>query len=245
MKPTTAILSLFLITTFGGLATAAEPVAGGAQWGYTGATSPEHWGGLSPAYATCKNGTRQSPIDLKNPISAQLAPLKISYNNGVIDVLDHDDQTQADHGHGNFITIGRKKYLLYQIHFHDPSEHTINGKAYAAEAHLVHKGDDGSLAVIGVLIDKGRASPAIAELPDKEHPDHVSIKAALLVPKGRAAFRYNGSLTTPGCGEGVLWTVFKARILMSQEQIDGLTEGSKSNARPIQPSNGRFILQGR
>ena len=32
-----------------------------------------------------------------------------------------------------------KEYKLVQFHFHSPSEHTMNGKQYAMEVHLVHK----------------------------------------------------------------------------------------------------------
>lgn len=32
-------------------------------------------------------------------------------------------------------------------------------------------------------------------------------------------FRYEGSLTTPGCGEAVVWTVFENSIPISMEQV--------------------------
>ena len=32
-----------------------------------------------------------------------------------------------------------ERYSLLQFHFHTPSEHTINGKKYPMEMHLVHK----------------------------------------------------------------------------------------------------------
>ena len=38
-----------------------------------------------------------------------------------------------------------------QVHWHTPSEHTINGKHYDAEAHVVHADKDGKLAVVGIV----------------------------------------------------------------------------------------------
>lgn len=40
------------------------------------------------------------------------------------------------------------------------------------------------------------------------------------LPRDRAGFyRYNGSLTTPGCTEGVIWTVFTNPLPVSQSQV--------------------------
>lgn len=32
-------------------------------------------------------------------------------------------------------------------------------------------------------------------------------------------FRYDGSLTTPGCNEGILWTVFTNTLPISKQQV--------------------------
>ena len=52
-----------------------------------------------------------------------------------------------------------KKYRFLQMHFHTPSEHTINGKSYDAEIHFVHIWGDDDLLAIGVFfdIDEGQA----------------------------------------------------------------------------------------
>lgn len=41
-----------------------------------------------------------------------------------------------------------------------------------------------------------------------------------LLPKNKNSFfRYEGSLTTPGCGEAVIWTVFENSIPISIDQV--------------------------
>lgn len=49
-----------------------------------------------------------------------------------------------------------------------------------------------------------------------------SISLSDLIPKEeklRRYFRYLGSLTTPGCDETVVWTVFEEPIQLQEEQV--------------------------
>ena len=65
---------------------------------------------------------------------------------------------------GSSIHVGDKQYTLKQFHFHRPSEEKINGKTYDMVAHLVHADQDGNLAVVAVLLEKGNNNPLIREL---------------------------------------------------------------------------------
>lgn len=45
-------------------------------------------------------------------------------------------------------------YYPAQLHFHSPSEHTVNGKHYDLEMHIVHLTEAGAPgAVIGIFFD--------------------------------------------------------------------------------------------
>lgn len=71
-----------------------------------------------------------------------------------------------------------------------------------------------------------------------------------LLPKNQTSyFRYEGSLTTPGCGEAVVWTVFTESLPISMEQIERFkalkaTGGHKltHNNRSLQPLNARPLV---
>jgi len=52
-----------------------------------------------------------------------------------------------------------------QLHFHAPSEHTVNGKHYDLEMHIVHLTASGAPgAVIGVFFDRKAGGPLANQL---------------------------------------------------------------------------------
>lgn len=226
-------------------------------WDYTlgSGEGPDSWGTLFPVL--CGAGVRQSPVNIvtKSAIGAQLPKLVFHYNIADVVTLDHDDQTLHGHGAGNYITIGKTKYLLENIHAHTPSEHTINGAGSPLELHFVHLSASGQYAVVGVLVNEGKPDTGIIDPPGESDPSDVDFKLTELIPKTRRYWNYDGSLTTPGpspktigCPEVVLWVVMTRPITMSAAQIQAFRDsgfacwGTDNTARPVQSINNRLIF---
>jgi carbonic anhydrase len=219
------------------------PTATSAQvFGYLGDIGPKHWGDLDPAWATCGDGTIQSPVNLthqrtwtKLPIDYDDATTGEIFNNGhTIEV-----ETEGD----NALTLDGVVYPLVQFHFHTGSEHRVLGRGYDMEMHLVHQTADGRYAVIGLFLKRapssGALAPIFAQLPDDVGPKHplaAPFDPASFLPGSLAHYRYVGSLTTPPCTEGVQWFVMREPLTVSDEDIAQFAERIHFNAREVQRS---------
>lgn len=252
MKISGTILSLVIavvITLVPGLhAQQAKPAH---QWSYSGSGGPENWDSVKPDYATCKLGREQSPIDIREAKHEVLAPIQFNYKPAQLRVINNGHTIQVNIPPGSFITVGNKKYELKQFHFHHPSEEYVNGQPYDMVAHLVHTDSDGQLAVVAVLISKGRANSLIQKiwenLPKTEGQEEVvssvEINPSALLPANTGYYTFAGSLTTPPCSEGVTWFVLKTPAELSADEIAAFAKIYPDNARPIQPTNGRTITE--
>jgi carbonic anhydrase len=113
----------------------------------------------------------------------------------------------------------------------------------------VHRDAAGKIAVVAILAAPTSANPAlqpvVAALPVascERREQHVPFDPAALLPKGRDYVTYGGSLTTPGCDEGVTWLIFTEAVSVSPAQLAKLKPFG-ANARPVQPRNGRPIVR--
>lgn len=223
------------------------------HWDYEGKAGPEKWGKLSEHYALCGSGQRQSPIDIRETIPADLPPIRFSYKPVPLSIIDNGHTIQVNTAGAGGISVEGEDYELLQFHFHKPSEEKINGKAYDMVAHLVHKAKDGRLAVIAVMLQAGKEQRLIRalwnNLPLEQHKTlekaEIKIDPAQLLPATGDYITYIGSLTTPPCSEGVLWLVLKTPTQISKEQISSFGKIYKNNARPIQPHSGRVMKESR
>ncbi|MFC7291176.1 carbonic anhydrase [Hirschia litorea] len=220
------------------------------HWDYSGPRGPEHWGEKDSANAACQVGTQQSPIDINSTTPAFASAPQIDWKpikHG--DVVNNGHTLQLDVKDAGGITLDGKSYELMQFHFHTPSEHTIHGRHFPMEAHFVHKASDGTLANIAVMFAEGannaELDPMWWSAPLSEGKAAVAFNLDMedLLPTNRAAFRYQGSLTTPPCSEIVSWTVLQTPLSVSKTQIAAFRALIGDNARPTQPLYRRFVLE--
>uniref|UniRef100_A0A8D0HGM1 Carbonic anhydrase n=1 Tax=Sphenodon punctatus TaxID=8508 RepID=A0A8D0HGM1_SPHPU len=207
----------------------------------------------SKKYPFC-GGVFQSPIDFHNEIlqyDSTLAPLEM----GGYNVSSTEQFILTNNGHSVRMNLPPtmhirnlpSQYTAAQLHLHwgntnnpEGSEHTVSGRHFAAEVHIVHYNSDkypdimtavdksDGLAVLAVLIEIGPFNPSYEKIfghfQDVKFRDQETLVPGfdvqeLLPDRLDEYFRYEGSLTTPPCYPSVLWTVFREPIQISQEQL--------------------------
>ena len=223
------------------------------HWSYSGPTGPEHWATEDAAYATCGIGTSQSPIDIEKTTKQDLPPLEFDYQASPLRVTDTGHSIQVNYQAGSALTVDGRRYALVQFHFHKPSEERVHHRPYEMVAHLVHKNDQGELAVVAVLMRRGKTNaflkPIFDNFPAAGSTESTvagqTLNAAELLPSNHGYYAFEGSLTTPPCSEHVRWFVLKSAVELSAAQIEQFVARYPMNARPVQPLNGRIILESR
>ncbi|XP_068679291.1 carbonic anhydrase 2-like [Montipora foliosa] len=252
-----------------------------AQWSYNpnALDGPHNW------QEACSTGKRQSPIDIETAkvfVDKELGTFTLKNYNKTL----NKTFTASNNGHALEMSFPPRVYNVsggglngvyttVQFHFHwganntVGSEHTVDGKEYAAELHFVSYNTkyanileaidkpDG-LAVLGLLIEVGEHNNtafSFLETANKLTKSFTAVNDVpafsfhdLLPADKTKFFRYNGSLTTPSCLESVTWTVFRDHVFISQYQLDLLRSLEKNgtlpefgNYRPVQPLNNRTV----
>ncbi|XP_066956825.1 carbonic anhydrase-like [Macrobrachium rosenbergii] len=170
------------------------------------------------------------------------------------------------------------QYLLQDVVFHwgptstSGSEHTFNGQRYAGEMQFIHynkkyanynaalEAIDG-LAILAVLMKDALSNnsvfnPVISGSKNiRASGSSTTVETfslrSLLPSNTDEFYRYEGSLTRPGCQETATWTVFKTTVGISSAQLAEFraladSQGNKitNNVRPVQSLNARKIYAG-
>lgn len=142
-------------------------------------------------------------------------------------------------------SINNRKFEFQQFHFHAKGEHTIDGKDFPLELHLVHQSESGKMAVIAVHFEVGVANSTIddilSHLDESEFDNHINLLN--LVPKNLDYYHYLGSLTTPPLTENVEWYVLIESMTLSEKQLQRMTEIHKDNYRETQDLGARKVLK--
>ncbi|XP_075539719.1 carbonic anhydrase 1-like [Dermacentor variabilis] len=163
------------------------------------------------------------------------------------------------------------RFLLHDLHFHVGlddtygSEHTVDGKPFAMEAHFVHYNDqfrsfeeavtekDG-LAVISVLFklsDHKSPESLQAIMSAMESPGSSKVAPLVLsqmlpgIPP-TSYYLYSGSLTTPPWSENVTWVVCTQTLEVTSAALARFRKNAsgkcKGNIRPTQPLGEREVI---
>lgn len=223
------------------------------HWEHQGDNGPQNWAHLKPEFSTCATGQRQSPVHIleTDTVPGKAEVLQFDYHPSGGSVVNNGHTVQVDLAGNNTLYVRGSAYKLVQFHFHHPAEERVNYKGFSMVAHLVHKNDEGQLAVVAVLIDPGVENPLIDQVWTRmplDVNDRVGLPAGLLdmtqlLPTDQRYYQFIGSLTTPPCTEGVLWLVMKQPMTVSREQLKLFTRLYPMNARPIQALNGRLVRE--
>ena len=218
------------------------------EWGYSTKNGPSTWSECFPA----AKGEKQSPIDINPTELKSLTPTQkltwkyIPENTDTITNTGQGWRVNVN-GAGSELSGGplKEKYVLEQFHCHwgcsddKGSEHTIDGKTYAGELHLVHWNTKYSsfaeachhpdgLCVLGILLQPGKNHHEFNKIAAQLHYIQyknentrvgVPLNPGAFIPENCAYWTYQGSLTTPPCNECVVWILFKNPIEVSQEQL--------------------------
>ena len=183
-----------------------------AEWDYqnSGTDWPE---------VQCRTGSFQSPIDI-NPSQAkkhlsllknrlEFSPGYSTLQRGMVTNDGHTIKFTVDESNGASISGGplASSYTLAQFHFHwgsrrgQGSEHTINGRAYDAELHLVHYKstynsfaaafDDGqpdSIAVLGIFLEEAEG---VSDSDSIKNLQEAALELAVRANKKTKSTAYN------------------------------------------------------
>ena len=249
-----ALVAASAVTFASAGCTASDPAAPEAHepahWGYSGDHGPEHWGELSEAFAACRDGRSQSPIDIVDTIDLELPAITLAHDGSTVAVQNNGHTLQIDVGPGSTLEVGEQTFVLEQFHVHSPSEHQIEGEQFALEVHFVHVNDRGEIVVLSVLFREGPWNSGLEKVGRKAPmkigetiPISIPLAELDIVPEERAYYRYEGSLTTPPCTEGLRWLILESSDTIARAQVERYIELIGEDARGPQPLNGRQVFR--
>ncbi|XP_061765381.1 carbonic anhydrase XVb [Nerophis ophidion] len=207
------------------------------------------------------NGSRQSPINIATADTTEDASLTgFTFTNfgnttALADITNTGKTVKVNIKKGVRVSGGglSEPYDSLQFHLHwgnlsthGGSEHTVNGKRYPMELHIVNVKsrfnlntslaleDSTGLAALGFFIEADSSVNTsqhwrnligyLGQIPLADNhvniTHEISLSGLLDGVDFTKYYRYLGSLTTPTCNEAVIWTVFKDTIRISPEMID-------------------------
>ena len=207
----------------------------------------ENLAALDPKYALCNAGEQQAPINIERAVLADLPALKTRYLPGPATVRHNGHSLEVLTDTKGELRLGNKVYEFVQLHFHTPSAEHIQGRIYPLVAHLVHRDENGALAVIAIQFEQGKENNGLAQLLGvmPRHKDdayvlgHFNVEQFL--PAQRDYFVYKRALPDPACIEKVRWHLLKTPVEVSQAQIATFQLMFPTDSHSVQPVSPRTV----
>ncbi|XP_041751282.1 carbonic anhydrase IV c [Coregonus clupeaformis] len=172
------------------------------------------------------------------------------------------------------------RYRAIQFHLHwgvdagPGSEHTVDGEHYPMELHIVHikepynsleeaEHDKSGIALLAFLFEESNDDhhhynsliEALGRVQNNGNQSTVpGFRLCDIIPPSHDLhdyYRYVGSMTTPGCEQAVVWTLFHRTIPVSNRQLVSVAQQAQfwtgqpmtGIFRPVQPLNGRTVYR--
>ena len=199
-------------------------------------------------FATCKLGKLQSPIDIRGAKAADLPAIKFDYKPSPLKVIDNGHTIQVNYAPGSSIEVGGTRYELVQFHFHKPSEERSTARRTRWSPIWCTRAPTASWRwsrCCSTRAARTRPSRDLEEPAEGKgeggRAPTSTIDAAMLLPRDKGYYTFEGSLTTPPCSEGVRWFVLKTPVKIADRR-DRRVRQALSDERPAdQPLNGRTV----
>jgi len=132
-----------------------------------------------------------------------------------------------------------------------------NGVKYAGEIHFVYTNPKtNKTAVLGIFMESNRTENSSIEewkryftvtvnLDQINNSTVLNLNLASLMGDNLNDFwRYDGSLTTPPCTEGIIWTIFKTPIVFNENELESFRKNLFSeDYRGPQPLHDRIVYR--
>ena len=178
--------------------------------------------------------------------------------------------TLLDHKSGQnendlWVTGGGLPGKFYFVNFHlhwgrndqHGSEHEIDGQIHPAEAHFLFKNSETNQSTVFSFLftiadqwgnentEWKKYADAASKLINSSDSINCTFNLSQLMNTNKRQFyRYIGSLTTPPCTEGVIWTIFTEAIPITEQSLNELRQNiMKKVYRPVQSINNRTIFR--
>ncbi|XP_077061917.1 carbonic anhydrase 4-like [Siphateles boraxobius] len=224
------------------------------------------------------SGSGQSPINIVTG-SVQGNPNLTSFNftgfddnSTFMSINNSGESVVVSLGEGKMTVQGGDLPGVYntkQFHLHwgngslsPGSEHTVDGKQYPMELHIVNihskyngslpaalaANDSTALAALSFLIEgtneqnKTKSwdilTSFLSRIPysgnaTSDIMNQITMDSLLEGVNRTKYYRYQGSITTPNCNEVVIWTVFKDPIKVSQDLINRFSNTTFFKSSPL------------